>query len=62
MPERELVAFLRVLDNPRQDVPFAGYLLSYFGGYDESELAYVAAEEGDCLYDKFVLTAYSTAR
>lgn len=59
LPERELVAFLRVLDNPRQDVPFAGYLLSYFGGYDESELASVAAEEGDCLYDKFVLTAYS---
>lgn len=29
LPERELVNFLRVLDNPRQDVAFAGYLLSF---------------------------------
>lgn len=59
LPERELVALLRVLDNPRQDIPFAGYLLSYFGGYDESEVAAIAGEEGDCLYDKFLAVAYS---
>ncbi len=59
LPERELVAFLRVLDNPRQDVPFACFLLSYFGGYDESEVATIAAEEGECLYDKFLWTAHS---
>ncbi len=57
LPERELIAFLRVLDNPRQDVPLAGYLLSFFGGYDESELAYVASVDGDCLYDKFLAIA-----
>lgn len=51
-PERELVCMLRVLDNPRQDIPLAGYLLSYFGGYKEEELAAVAALDGDCLYDK----------
>lgn len=54
VPERELVNFLRVLDNPRQDVAFAGYLLSFFGGYDEEEVAKIALEEGGCLYDKFL--------
>ena len=54
LPERELVSFLRVLDNPRQDVAFAGYLLSFFGGYDEEEVAKIALEEGGCLYDKFL--------
>lgn len=57
LPERELMAFLRVLDNPRQDVPLAGYLLSFFGGYDESELVYIASLGGGCLYDKLTLLA-----
>ncbi len=59
-PERELINFLRVLDNPRQDIPLAGFLLSFFGGYCEEELAAVAAEEGECFYDKAKLfaTAY----
>ena len=51
-PERELVSMLRVIDNPRQDIPLAGFLLSFFGGYNESELAVIAAESGECLYDK----------
>lgn len=54
VPERELVNMLRAIDNPRQDVAFAGYLLSYFGGYSEDELAEVATESGACFYDKFV--------
>ena len=54
LPERELVSFLRVIDNPRQDVAFAGYLLSFFGGYDEEEVAKIALEDGNCLYDKFL--------
>lgn len=57
LPERELVNMLRVLDNPRQDIAFAGYLLSYFGGYGEEELAEVSTEYGDCFYDKFVARA-----
>lgn len=56
-PERELINMLRVLDNPMQDIPLAGYLLSFFAGYDESELAEVAALEGDCLYDKVKLAS-----
>lgn len=54
LPERELVSFLKVLDNPRQDIAFAGYLLSFFGGYDEEEVAKIALEDGECLYDKFL--------
>lgn len=57
LPERELVCMLKTLDNPRQDIAFAGYLLSFFGGYDESELAQIALLKGECLYDKFL--AYS---
>lgn len=59
LPERELVSFLRVIDNPRQDIPFAGYLLSFFGGYDEREVAQIALEDGVCLYDKFLKRACS---
>jgi len=51
-PEGELISLLRVIDNPRQDVPLAGFLLSFFGGLNENELAKIAAEEGECLYDK----------
>lgn len=52
-PERDLINFLTVLDNPRQDLPLCGFMLSYFGGFDETELALVAAErgKGECLYD-----------
>ncbi len=55
--ERELVCFLKTLDNPRQDIPFAGFLLSFFGGYHEEELAEIAVCKGDCLYDKFLQVA-----
>ncbi|MDE5601234.1 MAG: UvrD-helicase domain-containing protein, partial [Clostridia bacterium] len=51
-PERELISMLRVLDNPRQDIPLAGFMLSFFGGYSEDELAFIAAQDGECLYDK----------
>lgn len=52
-PERDLINFLTVLDNPRQDLPLCGFMLSYFGGFDESELALVAAgrAKDECLYD-----------
>ena len=57
-PETELIQFLRVIDNPRQDIPFAGFLLSFFGGYKEQELADIAEIEAPTFYDKFVI--YST--
>lgn len=54
LPEREMMCLMRTLDNPRQDVAFAGFLLSFFGGYDESELALIARADGECFYDKFL--------
>lgn len=59
LPERELMALLRVLDNPMQDIPFAGYLLSFFGGYDESEVAQIASLSGENLYAKLLFMARS---
>lgn len=60
-PERDLINFLTVLDNPRQDLPLAGFLLSYFGGYEEEEVAAIAANRGkdDDLYDALLKTAES---
>lgn len=37
--EREIITFLRVIDNPTDEVSLAGFLLSYFGGFDENELS-----------------------
>jgi ATP-dependent exoDNAse (exonuclease V) beta subunit len=56
-PEDELVNFLRVIDNPAQDIPFAGFLLSFFGGYNEEELAEIAALDGEGIYGKFCALA-----
>lgn len=56
-PERELVLLLNAIDNPRQDIPLAGLLLSFFGGYSEQDLADIAAYEGECLYDKLLACA-----
>ncbi len=56
-PEREIISLLRVIDNPRQDIPLAGYMLSFIGGYDESEMAEIARLKGDSLYDKIIAYA-----
>lgn len=40
---QELLHFLRILDNPLQDIPFYGTLHSYFGGFSEEEIAMVKA-------------------
>lgn len=54
-PERELMQMLKCIDNPRQDIPFVGFLLSFFGGYDEQELADIAALQAETFYDKFLI-------
>ncbi|MCM1104788.1 MAG: UvrD-helicase domain-containing protein [Clostridium sp.] len=44
--------YLKILDNPRQDIPMYGVLLSVFGGFTEEEI--VALRTGgdeDCLYE-----------
>ncbi|NLL78676.1 MAG: helicase-exonuclease AddAB subunit AddA [Clostridiales bacterium] len=38
-----MLNFLKVIDNPRQDIPLFGVLKSLFGGFTEEELAYVKA-------------------
>ncbi|MBO4375157.1 MAG: helicase-exonuclease AddAB subunit AddA [Lachnospiraceae bacterium] len=44
---RTLINLLLVIDNPRQDIPLAGALLSVFGDLDESELALIRAASPD---------------
>ena len=36
---QELLQFLRVLDNPRQDIPLFGVMQSVFGGFTQEEIA-----------------------
>ena len=40
---RELLQFLHVIDNPRQDIPLYGTMKSYFGGFGEEEIARIRA-------------------
>lgn len=40
---QELLHFLRVLDNPLQDIPLYGVLHAYLGGFSEEEIARVRA-------------------
>ena len=40
---RELLQFLHVIDNPRQDIPLYGTMKSYFGGFSEEEIARIRA-------------------
>lgn len=41
-----LTEYLRILDNPKQDIPFATVLLSPLGGLTGEELAYIRTEGG----------------
>lgn len=38
---QELLQFLRVLDNPRQDIPLFGVIQSVFGGFTKEEIAQI---------------------
>ena len=40
---REIVQYLRVLDNPRQDIPLYGAMHGYFGGFTEEDAAKIRA-------------------
>lgn len=50
---QELLHFLRILDNPLQDIPLYGVLHSYLGGFGEEEIAVIRAAypQGKYLYD-----------
>ncbi|MGN0280586.1 MAG: helicase-exonuclease AddAB subunit AddA [Lachnospiraceae bacterium] len=40
---QELLHFLRILDNPLQDIPLYGVMHSYLGGFTEEEIALIRA-------------------
>ena len=42
---QELLQFLRVLDNPRQDIPLFGVMQSVFGGFTQEEIAQIRSGE-----------------
>ncbi len=42
---QELLQFLRVLDNPRQDIPLFGVMKSIFGGFSEEEIALIRGQQ-----------------
>lgn len=49
---QELLQLLRVLDNPRQDIPLFGVMKSVFGSFTEEEIAKVRGNRKDCsLYE-----------
>lgn len=45
---QELLQYLRVLDNPGQDIPLFGVMKSVFGGFTEEEIAGIRGENKTC--------------
>ncbi|MCH5275548.1 MAG: helicase-exonuclease AddAB subunit AddA [Lachnospiraceae bacterium] len=59
---RDVLQFLQVLDNPRQDIPLFGVMRSVFGGFSDAEAALIRSlerEEDGTLYA--ALQAYADA-
>lgn len=57
---QELLHFLRILDNPLQDIPLYGTLHTYLGGFSEEEIALVRAAFPKKKYLFDALTACAT--
>ena len=59
---QELLHFLRILDNPLQDIPLYGVLHTYLGGFSEEEIAMVraACPKKKYLYDALFACAEET--
>lgn len=55
---RELLQLLHVLDNPLQDIPLYGVMKSFFGNFNEEEIARIRgnAEKGEYLYENLLKT------
>jgi len=53
---KEILNFMTVLNNPRQDIPLLGVLHSVFGGFEEAEIARIRVSNGKKgrLYDSLV--------
>lgn len=57
---QELLHFLRILDNPLQDIPLYGVMHAYLGGFDEDEIALVRASYPKKKYLYDALKAYES--
>ncbi len=58
---QELLQLLRVLDNPRQDIPLFGVMKSVFGGFREEEIALIrSGSRRGTLYEAAVMFAAGT--
>ena len=55
---QELLHYLRILDNPLQDIPLYGVLHSYLGGFTEEEIALVRAASPKTAYLYDALCAF----
>ena len=52
---KTLLQFLRVIDNPLQDIPLFGTMKSYFGGFSEEEIARIRGDNKRVLlYDNLI--------
>ncbi len=47
-----LMQFMRIIDNPLQDIPFYGSLRSVFGGFSEEEIVKIKLAGGSSLYEQ----------
>lgn len=56
---QELLHFLRILDNPLQDIPLYGVLHSYLGGFSEEEIACIRAAHPKKKYLYDAVAAYA---
>lgn len=52
-----ILNFLRVIDNPRQDIPLYGVLKSLSGRFTEEEIVLLKSMEGENLYENLLLAA-----
>ena len=58
---KEIMNLLTVIDNPRQDIPLAGVMMGFFGGFSPSEMVHVRAKAKDSeLYDSLIKTVDMT--
>ena len=49
---KSVINYLRILDNPRQDIPLLGAMMSAIGGFDEDELGRIRmADMKGCYYE-----------
>ena len=55
---KEIMNLLTIIDNPRQDIPLAGVMMGYFGGFSASEMVHVRSyASGGDLYDSLKVAA-----